>query len=589
MMRAPFLSDNPFRMVGTGSSIDVQALRRRVDQLARSATVGIETPPPMLDLLGVEDWDTVASTVRSLQTDPTRRLAFRIMWPLDEKSVPLLEHGGSLKKGELPNDQLAQLLFLAAWTDYVSDPNAENLESALAGWYRLAADEDFDLRLTELARQEDGNSAETALKLVNDAEKVIELNLLQSAVRRAEQAWTGGRKEEALQLLTAVGASPLSEDAKSRAFAAIHHIGEELASEVEALAETIPTYTTGFIQSPPPVVGELKELAAIIAPFYPAAKLWMDAALGWSDTLANRIWDAVLREIEVNNYQRATEMTALAIELAGTESLKSELTQALRKMEGNLDYDGVTPVYHAPAMWTLNGFGTKVYTMGTFPSDRRFEIGILYIVFFFIPVIPLARYLVQSEGSAFRFFAKTKWTKAMHIHTIISCIVLIFAFIGIANSPPTSAEASTTDEYSAPANYYNPGYPDTEWAGPRISSDSLVRLGKLNLELDELDRKIVALQAKLDKQEANVKAWKQKLNKERAYLKKHRDDSDSNAYIRSYNRRVDAFNAERARFNKAADEYISAVKREQKYFARRKEIETAIENEDAGNISTTGR
>ena len=79
-MREPYITDNPFRLVGSGSALSQQELRRKAEATSRSALVGLNTVPPLESEFGYEDIEGLVASVRSLATAPKRRTAYRIMW-----------------------------------------------------------------------------------------------------------------------------------------------------------------------------------------------------------------------------------------------------------------------------------------------------------------------------------------------------------------------------------------------------------------------------------------------------------------------------------------------------------------------------
>jgi hypothetical protein len=58
----------------------------------------------------------------------------------------------------------------------------------------------------------------------------------------------------------------------------------------------------------------------------------------------------------------------------------------------------------APGLFTLNGVGTKLYT-----GSRRYhglDVGVLWFVLLFVPVLPLGAYLVTGEARGWRFYGR---------------------------------------------------------------------------------------------------------------------------------------------------------------------------------------
>lgn len=117
-----------------------------------------------------------------------------------------------------------------------------------------------------------------------------------------------------------------------------------------------------------------------------------------------------------------------ALELANDSKLKQKLRENLRIVEGNFASLGnLEPIRSAPSLHTINGFGVTLYgNTDQNPSDGSY-MATYYLVFFFIPILPLARYRVIATGGGYRFLGKgtlrtfDKW----HIAISIGLIVLM--------------------------------------------------------------------------------------------------------------------------------------------------------------------
>ncbi|WP_424244755.1 hypothetical protein Dip510_002024 [Elusimicrobium posterum] len=103
-----------------------------------------------------------------------------------------------------------------------------------------------------------------------------------------------------------------------------------------------------------------------------------------------------------------------------------ELCQDLSDMKFKRDEWGlkegeVLPKCGAPILFTLNGIGSKLY------GDT------LYLVFLFIPVIPLSRYAVEDAGdNSYLFHGKLKLTTFKRVWkwvALISLFVLLFPIL----------------------------------------------------------------------------------------------------------------------------------------------------------------
>ena len=65
------------------------------------------------------------------------------------------------------------------------------------------------------------------------------------------------------------------------------------------------------------------------------------------------------------------------------------------------------PIKSTPSLTTINGFGTRLYGRDQYnPADGTY-IGTLCFCALYIPVFPLAQYLIRKvEGNRYQFFGK---------------------------------------------------------------------------------------------------------------------------------------------------------------------------------------
>ena len=120
-VREPYITDNPFRLVGAGAAITQQQLRRKSEAISRSATVGLRTATPLETEFGSADIEDLVASVRSLATASSRRTAYRIMWPLSDHAVPCILSCQTLSVSALTPEEVTQLNFLSAWYGFLRD------------------------------------------------------------------------------------------------------------------------------------------------------------------------------------------------------------------------------------------------------------------------------------------------------------------------------------------------------------------------------------------------------------------------------------------------------------------------------------
>ena len=132
---------------------------------------------------------------------------------------------------------------------------------------------------------------------------------------------------------------------------------------------------------------------------------------------------------ETSKWEPCIRLLKAALELANEKKLVQKLRENLAIVEGNHRSLGdLEPIASAPSLYTINGFGVTLYGSTDWnPSDGSY-MATHYLVFFFIPLFPLARYRVIRAGGGYRFLGKgplrtfDKW----HIAITIVLIALMF-------------------------------------------------------------------------------------------------------------------------------------------------------------------
>src|SRR5512133_80245 len=85
--------------------------------------------------------------------------------------------------------------------------------------------------------------------------------------------------------------------------------------------------------------------------------------------------------------------------------------QALDRVLGNRRAFAM-PVVKAPSLFTLNGIGQRIYGKGDARPDGTF-IGTLYATLVYLPIYPIAQYVLARDGSRFAFVGELPLTRGM--------------------------------------------------------------------------------------------------------------------------------------------------------------------------------
>jgi len=132
---------------------------------------------------------------------------------------------------------------------------------------------------------------------------------------------------------------------------------------------------------------------------------------------------------QTSKWEPCIQFLQAALGMANDSKLKRKLQENLTIVEGNYKSLGdLESIKSAPSLYTINGFGVTLYgNTDKSPSDGSY-MATYYLVFFFVPVLPLARYRVIPTGSGYRFLGKgplrvfDKW----HIAISLGLIALMF-------------------------------------------------------------------------------------------------------------------------------------------------------------------
>lgn len=619
-----FLSDNPFRMLGTGSAEALSALRRKADGAAKAAKVGLVQNIPMSELLGASDLAELPQLIRGLVNDAKRKTCFRIMWPLSQEGIPFMSQGGTVRSGQFPGEELAQLLFLSSWLAYLEGGSPGEAADAFERWEELYTNEAMDERLVGLLVEEDGLSRDSAYDIVLDAQRAVALTILNRVSSDAASAWDAGQTSKGAQLIEAVLNSPIDDDLEELALEPIADSAHRLKERVEGAIKGMAEWRRGGATDPPKEVVQLERISGAMRGRLPAAKDWEETAHRWTTALVWRMRQESLRLNHGDDNAGALDVIRAALKLANTSEQKTKLRDDLSQLEkivaeekAEAAYAGIERISSAPSLGTLNGFGTKVYGREPFPPDRSLYFTVLYFTAVFIPVFPLARYLVKDgAGGGWHFLGRTSWTQGMKVHLAVSCFLILFFCIYVANNDSAANVSSTSSEAGSSTSSYSPpsytapesteSFPSSqseqkpqteavaEQTGPTSNSDteerSNIDYDKWIAEQDAKQKKREGLERELEELKTEISSLKSEIGEEGAALDEQRstldnlkaeiDASEPNRYsqeeIDAYNAKVDRYESLRAEFNDAVQSYNRKVNLQKKKVRRHNEIVDAL-------------
>ena len=626
MIRELYITENPFRIVGAGSGITQSELRRESDATARRANVGLFDPVPLESEFGSADVDGFASSVRALATDPVLRTVYRLMWPIDKASIADLLTSNTTSLRALPTEELNQNNFLNSWLGLLQDKSSSSVSRCLENWIEFYNDTLMDNRLKALIVLEDGLNDADAYECVLVAQDQVERHLLNRIASIAAQKWQAGKSKSATRMIGALLHSRLDENVQEQALDPMIEIGEDLAKTVEQISAGMPPFTLGSSTDPPRQVVQLERLTSILAARHPIAGGWEDVVADWHTTLG---WNmrAVALELNKNNDDvGALSVVNTALNVVRNDEIRNRLLEDRTRLEEiisdkerNKPYAEIRPISSAPGLSTINGIGTTLYGSAPFPPDQRYRYSVLYFVFVFVPLFPLARYVVEPSGhNSWKFLGTTRWTHAMKAHLTITCTAVVIAAISMWHSSEPTASMWTTEATSSAAaptawspantvqatNSSTPAKPivnqstkqaqagkeprrantptPPSWVTTPVKALSPPKLGeqtwqdaqrqKLKEELAVLKTLLDSANSSLETEDRELKAQSATLHASKAEIDSATPNSENQQEIDDYNAKVRAYEAQRTDYNASVELYNEKLASTRELIKRHNEI-----------------
>ena len=210
----------------------------------------------------------------------------------------------------------------------------------------------------------------------------------------------------------------------------------------------------------------------------------------------------------------------------------------------------MTPLKSAPTMFTLNGFGTRLYGNRDYHESSGSHVATLYFVVLFIPVFPLACYrVIDQGGGSWSFIGKVPFSSKEKNHMLIAAAVV--AFITILNI--------ITPDPPPPRVFAGSAVTQAGGAAPTSSSKAALKAW-----LDQERPRVQAMQdavKQLDIDIENAETELHRLENEITIAERRGATRADPAYVNlveTYNSKVNPHNALIARRRTAYAEYETA-------------------------------
>jgi len=261
---------------------------------------------------------------------------------------------------------------------------------------------------------------------------------------------------------------------------------------------------------------------------------------------------------------------------------RTSLEQVLADKERYKPYAEIEKISDAPGLSTINGIGTTLYGSAPFPSDQHLRYSILYFVFFYIPVFPLARYVVEPTGqNRWKFFGKTKWTQSMKVHLAVTCTLILVGIIAMMRSSDSSAPSGNsyeTSTSSAPttipatggstSDNGSPASVEPAKTSPRVTAANDTPSGKTE------DNRLVLHNQHRQDLEQQLKVWKTAIESAKAEIAS--DDKvidEERSALESLKAKIDGMNPD-TQVQQEVDDYNALV---QSYESQRRDFNAHVE------------
>ncbi len=558
-----FVVDNPFRLTGAGSDADFATLKRNAEARFRATQVGLAEALPLTDLLGESSVERPPDYVRAVGNDPELLAAYRIFWSWSNDAFPYLEGKADPNKDEA-DDLQKHHAFLRCWLQFLQRGEPASLKATFNLWTTLRNSDSFKERLTESS----GGGSEVAIAALDRAER----HLIDFSVQVATDLWDQGVPLQSLDLVNIAFHSSISAHTKEVSAIPLLEVGDRAEASLTAMSESMPSFgASNFSTNPPKEIYFLERLSAEIRDYAPNSQAWKNACERWFNEVAHRFYqqaqitkgkESIGHIQSALNFVRDPEFRdhLEAIRQKGSRVRESDFKMSSPGADDDR-FTELTPIRSTPTLYTLNGIGTKLYRSGTYEKDHSLSYAILFITFLFIPIVPLCRYVVRDEGSGYRFFGKTAWTKWMYGHMTLGAIGLMYLFAMINAGSASAATTADSPSNSSPASVYtNPVYTPP----PKGTINTPQQVAE-NERYDRLSKERDTLINKSNEEYASILTEELDIDTERTSLKNlaskieagKSDDFDGyerrrkafNRKVRAHNDRVDADKKRRKRID----------------------------------------
>ncbi|MCW3099003.1 MAG: hypothetical protein JWL77_4621 [Chthonomonadaceae bacterium] len=583
MLAAPYINDNPYRLLGIGSVATQAKLEQAADLADKTKQIGIPPASGLLQVFGAEMLPRCAEKVQAFRVDPMERTIYRLFWPFDYQRLPnfkgtMADLLGSDVLGPASSFRVLQLRFAIAWVKYLVQPTAQKVHDVLDTFDRLCKDEAFYAFLVELLLQ-DGDAAEQATDVGNRAPTIVLERMLFVFRRQAVQWWESGEIAEVTELVQILTQSGYDDEILAKILPDLITAGEQEADRLQTTIQTFPGWMPTQMPYQPAEVAKLRLLAQALSARVPEAQRWLHVVEDRVRQVTVAMRDPAL---DLANRQNQDEFAVQILAHIQTfplpDDLANQIQQAATQMQNRIDarqteiWRGITPIERGPSLTTYNGMGCMAYGRIPFAGDPDWYFTTYYFVIFFLPIFPIRRYLVADAPRGGRYFrASAPLTKFGRYHLgtsmVVATLLLLYATYAVQHEP-----ASNYGTTSAPSTSRHSRYP-TDTAGSSsldspVNDATSAERKRLEDESAQINTDLYRRQTSIDHRRPLLETTSKQLDADSKKVNR-----SSRAAVKAYNARVRAFNKTSKQFDADLVAYNKRIERVNQITKRLRELE----------------
>lgn len=564
MPAAPYMNDNPYRLLGIGSAATQTQLQEAVDLADQMVKVDLPPASGLKQIFGVGMLPDCLGKVQTLGADPEERTLYRMFWPFDYQ--PRQGFQGTLADllqsdvpGPAPSLHILQLRFVIRWVEYLVQPSWQKMQGVLDAFDDLCKDTQLYDFLAELLVK-DGLEPDQAKQVGYHAPGVVLERMLVVFSRQGAQWWASGDIAAATALVESLSASAFDESIIDKILADLVACGEQEAARVQALIQDYQGWTPIQPLYQPTEVAKLRLLAIAMKSRVPAAQRWLQV-------VEDRIRQVALvmrnQALELANRQNEYEMAVGIVAHIQILPLPEDLVQLMRDTEAQLQnlieerdkeiWSGITRISINPSLATINGVGGKIYGRTPFAGDPTWYFTTYYFVVLFLPIFPIRRYLVSDAPSGgWYFHASAPLTKFGRYHLATS-LVLTCLFIG---SLVMASQHPTRSYQGSPASRYASGKDGSASSGTTGVDSAWEERKQLQADGEQLQAELTALDTSIEHRRPKLESTANQLLADKAKIDKHNQSARA-----AFDSRLDVYEKANQQFEADVQTYNQKVRK----------------------------